>query len=144
MVFLDVSKAFDKVWRNGLIFKLKRFGITGILLSWFFSYLKNRIQRVCSMVKLPNGYTYMLMCPVLGPLLFLIFINDLIDTLETDLHLFPDDTSLLDIYFDPRLSCLKINRDLRKISDWGKVWKVTFNPSKTKFIVFSHYQSYPE
>ena len=81
---------------------------------------------------------------VLGPLLFLIFINDLVDTLETDPHLFADDTSLLDIYFDPRLSCLKTNRDLRKISDWGKVWKVTFNPSKTKFIVFSHHQSYPE
>ena len=43
-----------------------------------------------------------------------------------------------------KLSCLKINRDLRKISDWGKVWKVTFNLSKTKFIVFSHHQSYPE
>ena len=79
-----------------------------------------------------------------GPLLFLIFINDLVDTLETDPHLFADDTLLLDIYFDPRLSCLKINRDLRKISDWGKVWKVTFNPSKTKFIVFSHHQIYPE
>ena len=77
---------------------------------------------------------------VLGPLLFLIFINDLVDTLDTDPHLFADDRSLLDIYFDPQLSCLKI----RKISDWGKVRKVTFNPSKTKFIVFSHHQSYSE
>ena len=147
MVFLDLSKAFDKVWHNGLIFKLKRFGITGILLSWFFSYLENRIQRVVLDGKASQWERLHAGVPqgsVLGPLLFFIFINNLVDTLETDPHLFVDDTSLLDIYFDPRLSCLKINRDLRKISDWGKVWKVTFNLSQTNFIVFSHHQSYPE
>ena len=145
MVFLYVSKAFDKVWHNGLIFKLKRFGITGILLSWFSSYLENRIQRVVldgKAFKWERLHAGVPQGSVLGPLLFLIFINDLVDTIETDSHLFSDDTSLLDIYFDPRLSCLKINRDLRKISDWGIVWKVTFNPSK--IIVFSHHQSYPE
>ena len=122
MVFLDVSKAFDKVWHNGLIFKLKRFGITGILLSWFF--LENRIQRVVLNGKASQWERLHADVPqgsVLGPFLFLIIINDLVDTLETDPHLFADDTSLLDIFFDPRLSCLKINRDLRKISDWGKV-----------------------
>ena len=146
MVFLDVSKAFDKVWHKGLLFKLKRFIITGILLSWFSSYLVNRIQRVVLDGKASQWERLHAGVPkgsVLGPLLFLIFTNDLVDTLETDRHLFADDTSLLDIYFDPRLSCLKINRDLRKKSDWGKVWKVTFNPSKTKSIVFSHHQSYP-
>ena len=124
MVFLDVSKAFDKVWHNGLIFKVKRFGITGILLSWFSSYVENRIQRVVLDGKASQWgrlHAGMPQGSVLGPLLFLIFINDLVDTLETDTHFFPDDMSLLDIYFDPRLSCLKINRDLRKIGDWGKV-----------------------
>ena len=109
--------------------------------------MENRIQRVVLDGKASQWKRLHAGVPqgsILGQLLFLIFINDLVDTLETDPHLFADDTSLLDIYFDPRLSCLKINRDLRKISDWGKVWKVTFNPSKTKFIVFSHHQSYPE
>ena len=136
MVFLDVSKTFDKVWHNGLIFKLKRFGITGILLSWFSSYLENRIQRVVLDGKASQWERLHAGVPqgsLLGPLLILMFITDLVDTLETDPQLFAD------IYCDPRLSCLKINRDSRKISDWGKLWKVTFNPFKTKFIVFSHH-----
>ena len=116
MVFLDVSKAFDKVWHNGLIIKLKRFGITGILLSWFSSYLENRIQHVVldgKAFKWERLHAGVSRGSVLGPLLFFIFKNDLVDTLGTVPHLFADDTSSLDIYFDLRLSCLKINRDLR-------------------------------
>ena len=55
-----------------------------------------------------------------------------------------DDTSLLNIYFEPRLACLKIDIYFRKISDWGEFWKVIFNHCKTKYIVFSHQQSYPD
>ena len=78
MVFLDVSKAFDKVWHNGLIFKLKRFDITGILLSWFSSYLENRIQRVVLDGKASQWERLHAGVPqgsVLGPLLFFISIN---------------------------------------------------------------------
>ena len=91
MVFLDVSKAFDKVWHNGLSFKLKRFSITGILLSWFSSYLENRIQRVVLDGKASQWERLHAGVPqgtVLEPLLFLIFLNDLVDTLETDPHTF--------------------------------------------------------
>ncbi len=99
IVFCDQSKAFDRVWHDGLLYKLKTFGIEGALHDWFCSYLSNRRQRVilrnaCSpwgsvTAGVPQG-------SVLGPLLFLIHINDIIDGIESQIKLFADDTSLYD------------------------------------------------
>ena len=96
-VFLDISKAFDKVWHEGLIFKLKSYGISGGLLNLIISYLSNRKQRIvlngkCSEWSLihtgvPQG-------SVLGPLFFLAYINDLVENVRSDARLFADDTSL--------------------------------------------------
>ena len=124
LVFLDISKAFDRVWHEGLLFKLKQLGISGILLKWLESYLALRKQRVildgcCSDISyveagVPQG-------SLLGPLLFLVYVNDLLTDLECDPHLFADDTSLLDIFTNPLTSSLKINRDLKKIYKWGRI-----------------------
>ena len=99
-VFLDISKAFDKVWHNGLIFKLKQNGISGNLLNPLSNFLRNRKQRVvlngqtssCADVNVgvPQDST-------LGPLLFLIYINDLADGLSSNAKLFADDTSLFSV-----------------------------------------------
>ena len=98
MIFLDVAKAFDKVFHKGLLHKLECMGIDGFLLKWFGSYLKGRFQRVVLNGQssewreinsgVPQG-------SILGPLLFLIFVNDLVDDLACDAFLFADDTSLL-------------------------------------------------
>ena len=140
LVFLDISKAFDRVWHGGLLFKLKQLGISGTLLKWLESYLALRKQRVildgcCSDVSyveagVPQG-------SILGPLLFLVYVNDLVTDLECDPHLFADDTSLLDIFTNPLTSSLKINRDLERIYKWGRLWRVNFNPIKTIFQIIS-------
>ncbi len=140
MVFLDVAKAFDRVWHRGLLHKLSLFGVGGTLLDWFQSYLSSRSQRVVLSGKssstlytnsgVPQG-------SILGPLLFLIFINDIEENLVTDLYVFADDCALADQY-----TCLnevetRLNRDLDIIANWARRWYVTFNHEKTVLINFS-------
>ena len=99
VVFLDISKAFDKVWHAGLLHKLQLCGIGGELLRWFSSYLTDRQQRVVINGKNSNWGTIDAGVPqvsVLGPLLFLIYINDLTHVIRySKIRLFADDTCLL-------------------------------------------------
>ena len=144
LVYLDISKAFDRVWHDGLLFKLRQNGISGSLLNWFESYLCHRTQRVtlngaCS--ELSNVEAGVPQGSILGPLLFLVYINDLVTDLECDPHLFADDTSLLDIFTDHVASASKINRDLERIYRWGRIWRVKFNPTKTIYQIISNRQS---
>lgn len=138
LIFLDISKAFDKVWHKGLLFKLRQFGINGSLLQWFNTYLSNRKQQVIINGVSSNPLKTTAGVPqgsILGPLLFLIYINDLVDKLHCDPHLFADDTFLLDFFVNPLLSATRVNRDLATISEWGATWKVIFNPVKTMYMI---------
>ena len=121
-VFLDISKAFDKVWHTGLIFKLKQNGIDGKLLSLLGSYLSDRKQRVVingsfsewGLVRagVPQG-------SVLGPLLFLIYINDMEEGIKSQIKFFTDDTSLFSVVINPLLSAAELNHDLKLIESWA-------------------------
>ena len=94
-IFCDVSKAFDRVWHRGLLLKLENYGINGNLLLWFEDYLKNRSQNVFINEKSHKSITAGVpQGSVLGPLLFLIYINDISDDLTGLSRLFADDTSL--------------------------------------------------
>ena len=108
-IFLDLSKAFDRVWRKGLIHKLKNIGIDGNLLILIESFLHNRHQRVV-LIGVPQG-------SVLGPLFFLIYINDLPKGLHSEVKLFTDDTLLFSVIHDVDASSATLNNDLVKIQE---------------------------
>ena len=134
-VFLDMSKAFDKVWHEGLIFKLKQNGIEGKLLTLFENYLSNRKQRVVINGALSDWGEIKSGVPqgsVLGPLLFLVYINDLEEGVKSSVKFFADDTSLFSVVHDSQVSADELNHDLRLISEWAFQWKMSFNPDPTK------------
>ena len=132
---LDMSKDFDKVGHEGLLFKLKQNGINGKLLNLLKSYLANRNQRV-----LLNGFesewgvveSGVPQGSVLGPLLFLIYINNLEKGIQSHIRFFADDTSLFSIVNDPNTSALELNHDLDLISQLAYQWKMSFNPDPAK------------
>lgn len=141
IVFCDISKAFDKVWHKGLIYKLKRAGISGNLLCLLTNYLSNRKQRVhirgqtsewgIINAGVPQG-------SVLGPLLFLVYINDIVENLTCHVKLFADDTILYVDLDNCQQSADVLNYNLRIIQDWADKWLVNFNPDKTKLLNISN------
>ena len=103
-------------------FKLKTIGILGNLLKLFQSFLSNRQQRVVLNGQLSNWAPVLAgirQGSILGPLLFLIYMNDLPDDLESQSKLFADDTSLFSTVHDPSKSAKLLNDDLQKISVWA-------------------------
>ena len=134
-VFLDICKAFDKVWHSGLLFKLKRHGIRGNMLQIIESFLSHRLQRVSINGQnsewaeieagVPQG-------SVLGPLLFLIYINDLAEEVDYEIRIFADDTFIFQVISDSNTNPIILEQDLRKITNWANQWKMSFNPDITK------------
>ena len=133
--FLDISKAFDKVWHADLMFKLRQNGISGDLLKLFKSYLYNRQQRVVLNGSCSDYSTIESGVPqgsVLGPLLFLIYINDLERNIISNIKFFTDDTMLFSIVKDPVVSAASLNHDLDLTCQWAHQWKMEFNPDPSK------------
>ena len=139
---MDVPKASDKVWHEGILSKLKTYGVNGEVLTLLTNYLHERYQRVVlngqtsswELVKsgVPQG-------SVLGPLLFLIYINDLPDNLKSNCKTFADDTYLFYKVFDKNYSRATLNKDLGLINNWalnGRCSSIQIKISKLKNYIF--------
>ena len=139
-IFIDLKKAFDTVNHSILLKRLDHYGIRGIPLQWFESYLSNRKQYVSVNGHTSEGLFVTHGVPqgsVLGPLLFLIYINDLPNISKClTFFLFADDTN---IYYESSdlLSIQKIvNRELRKVRKWLEANRLALNIEKTNFSLF--------
>ena len=140
-VFCDISKAFDKVWHKGLLNKLQKAGVSGSLLAWFEDYLKARKQKVVINGQESSTKTIEAGVPqgsVLGPLLFLLYINDIVENININVRLYADDTCIYVSYEDdPWSAAEEIENNLKEITDWANTWFVTFNPKKTIDLTFT-------
>ena len=140
VVFCDISKAFDRVWHKGLLHKLSCIGCSNPLVKWFSSYLSNRRQRVVINGVSSDWSTIHAGVPqgsILGPLLFLIYINDIVKDIGSEIRLFADDTSLYIVVDSPSTAAGIINTDLNRISNWAIGWLVRFNANKTISMLIS-------
>ena len=140
-VFLDLSKAFDTINHDTLLKKLHHYGVRGLALDWFRSYLSNRKQFVN--FKNVNSEMQAVTCgvpqgSVLGPLLFIIYTNDLPNALRhSRCILFADDTTLYYSSKNMQNTITKISEDLNNLTEWFKANKLSLNVSKTNYIIFS-------
>ena len=123
------------MWHAGLLAKLQAAGVRGNVHAWFADYLSDRKQRVVLPGAVSDWTFIRAGVPqgsILGPLLFLLYINDIVNNIGSNIRLFADDTSLFIIVDDPMTAAGCINADLGKISAWASTWLVTFNPTKTE------------
>ena len=140
MVYLDITKAFERVWHVGLLHKLEMYGTDGNLHRWLKDYLTNRKQRVVLNgvasewrnvgAGVPQG-------SILGPLLFLFFLNDIIDDVGSDIFLYADDSCLMKVINDPVNSIYELNSDLETISNWANRRAVNVSAPKCNYMVIS-------
>ena len=135
MFFFDISEAFDRVWHDGLLYKLKLLGICGRYYNLIQSFLDNRHQRVVLNFKSSKWSLVeagVLQGSIFGPLLFLVYINDLPQGFRCNAKLFADDTSLFSTITSPAIFSSNLNEDVLKITQWAYQWKMLFNPDITK------------
>lgn len=138
-VFLDIGQAFDKVWHDGLLFKIKQ-----MLPSSFFSILKSYLGNRCYEVRhntetscmhqiksgVPQG------C-ILGPVLYLIYTADLPTADNTTAATYADDTALLSVHDDPRTASVNLQTHLTLIEKWFNKWRIKANKDKSVHVTFT-------
>ncbi|SCV66640.1 Reverse transcriptase (RNA-dependent DNA polymerase) [Anaplasma phagocytophilum] len=138
-IFIDFAKAFDRVPHKRLIHKLNKYNLSTSVVKWITNFLANRRQSVVIGQCLSSSLPVTSGVPqgsVLGPVLFLIYVNDLHTNITSCTRLFADDCVIYRPITGP-LDCKILQDDLHKISDWCDTWLMQINTSKTKAITFT-------
>ena len=143
-IFIDLKKAFDTVDHTILLCKLQHYGFRGIIHDWLSSYLTNRFQTTQIESNISTKEKTLCGVPqgsVLGPLLFLIYINDIHRSSDKfNFHLFADDTNLLYSDKNPKTLEYIVNTEFAKVYDWLQANKLAMNFKKSNFVMFYPYQ----
>lgn len=132
--YLDCEKAFDRVPHHRLHIKLKAMGIDGGILVWIMNFLGERYHRVKIRNTTSDWLPVISGVPqgsVLGPVLFLIYINDLVGNLESAASLFADDAKIYKI-LRTEADVAALRRDMERLDEWSKKWLLSFNVEKCK------------
>ena len=140
--FLDIEKAFDNVWHNGLRYKIFMLDLPTKMTCWLSDFLVSRVIQVNM-----NGFLSDKISPIAGvpqgsilsPLLFLIYVNDLPKPhhRQNSKSQFADDTALWAASKNVQFAAKLLQKDLRKLAKWCAKWRIKLNPEKTKVIIFS-------
>ena len=142
-IYLDFSKAFDTVPHQRLIGKLEAYGISGNILSWIKGFLQGRTQQVVVngstsptapvLSGIPQG-------TVLGPVLFVVYINDLLDNITSEGLMFADDTKIFR-QITSREDAVELQSDLEKLEQWSEKWELKFNAGKCHVLTLGKFEN---
>ena len=139
VLVMDFAKAFDKVCHSLLLHKLDHYGIQGKTNRWIQAFLSGRSQVVATEGFLSDSVSVQSGVPqgsVLGPSLFLYYMNDIHEELKSTVRLFADDT-IAYLVVDSDADCDTLQYDLDKLAIWEKNWKMEFHPSKSQVLTIS-------
>ena len=143
-LFLDFPKAFDKVSHSKLCHKLSHYGINGKILHWIKDFLTDRLQSVVLEGKSSRPHPVLSGVPqgtVLGPLLFLLYINDITKPIKSTIRLYADDILMYRI-INSENDCSCLQNDLNSLGNWSELWQMKFNPAKCIHLTITNKKIY--
>ena len=141
VVFLDLAKAFDSVSHERLLIKLYSLGIGSKLLNWLRHFLTCRKQRVVVRGTFADWALVISGTPqgtILGPILFLSYINDIVDSVSSNIKIFADDTKIYRELRNPSLVEQYLETNLNNLGKWAKKWQLYFNEEKCEAMRMTH------
>ena len=141
IAFLDFSKAFDSVRHEHLLFKLEHHGIDGRALQWFRNFLTGRMQRVVICGTYSSWSPVLSGVPqgtILGPVLFILYVNDISPGILSTVKLYADDTKVYREISDTARDTVILQSDLFHLKSWSEAWQLNFNANKCEIMRVTH------